>query len=254
VTIQSEDPEICEGNSTTLTAFPSGGYVGNYTFVWSDEHGNNYPSGESITVSPVETTQYQVTVFDQFNYITGYYTITVFPGSFFTLAGGEEIVYACPYDTIELMPEPHPDNWTYLWSNGSISPALKVGSTGIGFDLKEFTLTTESPNGCSYTQSVTVIFDFGNCFGTEEYTIEPVKIYPNPGNGTFSFEGVSGEEWSELRIYSLQSQEMYYEKLPGQQDPGTRITRDLSFLPPGIYFVILSREGVKATGKVVILH
>ena len=253
VNIQTEDPEICQGNSSVLTAYASGGYEGHYTYTWTDEHGNNYPSEPSITVNPYVTTEYQVTVFDEFNTISSEFTLTVFPGAFFTLAGGEETIFACPYDTVVLMPDPHPQDWTYLWSNGSTEPSIKVGSTGIGFDLKTFSLSTISANGCTFEQEITIIFDFGNCFGTEEYTIEPVRIYPNPGNGSFSFEGISGNQWNELKIYSLQSQQVYYEKLPQHQGSGNRITRDLSFLPPGVYFVILLKDGVKATGKMVLL-
>jgi hypothetical protein len=90
-------------------------------------------------------------------------------------------------------------------------------------------------------------------FVTEEYAIEPVRIYPNSDNGTFSFEGINSNDLNELRICNMQSVEVYYEKLTIPEGSNERTNKDLSFLPPGIYFIVLSKKGVKATRKKVML-
>jgi hypothetical protein len=254
VIIESSASPICHGNSCILTAYASGGNSLNQVeFSWEDQYGVQYTPGQSITVSPNATTEFFVTVDDGYNVATSSFIQVIYPGSYFTLAGGLGSITACPYDTVMIEPSPNPEEWIYLWSNGSTEDHLKVGSTGIGYDVKTFTLTTTSPNGCQYSQDITIIFDFGSCFGTEEHAIEPIRIYPNPGNGTFSFEGITREEWSELRIYNVQLQQVHYEKLTSNAHSGNRLRKDLSFLPPGIYFINLSRDGVKATGKLVIL-
>jgi hypothetical protein len=207
----------------------------------------------TITVTPSVTTTFYVTLFDQFNYIEAEFTQVVFPSAEFVLAGGVETIFACPYDTVILQPEPHPDDWNYLWSNGSTSSLVKVGSTGIGYDEKSYTLSVESANGCVHVEEVTVIFDFGQCFGTEEHERPPLNIYPNPGKGTLSFGSTGDLEWNELTIYNINSQRMYHEVLPSKVNPGDEIHRDLSFLPPGIYFIRLAGEGTKVGGKLVIL-
>jgi hypothetical protein len=251
--IQTETPDICRYESSQLTAYASGGYVGHYTYTWTDQYGGTYPSTSSITVSPSVTTIYYVSVFDQFNYFEAQFTQVVYPSAEFILANGQETVTACPYDTVVLQPEPHPDDWNYLWSNGSVSSSIKVGSTGIGFDMKSFTLSVESSNGCVHSEQVTIIFDFGLCFGTGEYAEQAVSIFPNPGKGTISFEGYGDENWSELTIYDINSQTVHHEIFPGTPGTAKQIRRDLSFLPPGIYFISLSGDGARASGKLVIL-
>ncbi|MCB0661080.1 MAG: hypothetical protein KDC04_09090, partial [Saprospiraceae bacterium] len=68
VTIQG-DSEICFGSSTVLTASGGG------TYAW-----NTGVSGSSITVTPIETTTYTVTVTSDHGCIsTGWVTVTVHP-------------------------------------------------------------------------------------------------------------------------------------------------------------------------------
>jgi hypothetical protein len=253
VVIQTQTPEICRYESSTLTAYASGGYVGHYEYTWTDQWGTSYPSNSTITVSPSVTTTFYVTLFDQFNTIQDEFTQVVFPSAEFVLAGGVETIFACPYDSVVLQPEPHPDDWNYLWSNGSTSSLIKVGSTGIGYDAKSYTLSVESANDCVHVEEVTVIFDFGQCFGTEEHERAPMSIYPNPGKGTLSFESSGDTEWNELSIYNINSQTMYHEVLPTTVRPGDEIRRDMSFLSPGIYFISLAGEGTRVGGKLVIL-
>ena len=60
-----EDQLICLGSETTLTAMGSGGTPDyEYSWAWTDMFGTWTDSGESINVSPTETTTYTLTVTD----------------------------------------------------------------------------------------------------------------------------------------------------------------------------------------------
>ena len=57
----SAPSEICDNQSATLTATPSGGTVGNYTFEWNNNIGE---ASNVIPVTPFSDTRYIVTVTD----------------------------------------------------------------------------------------------------------------------------------------------------------------------------------------------
>ncbi|HIE16039.1 MAG TPA: PKD domain-containing protein, partial [Bacteroidales bacterium] len=54
----SPDQDICEGQQAAIQAFVQGGNGGPYTYVW------NYGTGNPLTVTPHQNTEYIVTVFD----------------------------------------------------------------------------------------------------------------------------------------------------------------------------------------------
>ena len=152
----------------TLTAIASGGNLGNYTYTWSDNLGNTYPSTQQISVSPDTTLVFHVVADDGFNQVEAYYELLVFPSATFDWTGGQEEIMACPYDSIVLRPEPNPTTWSYLWSNGSVADHITVGATGIGYSQQTYSLTATTPDGCNFSKSAQVIFDFSYCFGVNE--------------------------------------------------------------------------------------
>jgi hypothetical protein len=66
--------------------------------------------------------------------------------------------------------------FTYLWSDGSNQPILVVGSANP--DTNTYSVTVTDLNGCSATDSVTVIFEI--CAGIEDQEAGTPVIYPNP--------------------------------------------------------------------------
>jgi len=250
VIIDPDKPAICKGETAILTAYPSGGNQGNYTYTWSDNVGNSYPSSPQIIVSPVETLVFHVIIDDGFNQVEAFHTLEVYPSVAFDWGGGPESFIACPYDSVVLIPEPHPAGWNYLWSDGSVEDHITVKVTGIGFSLQTYTLTTTSDEGCTFSKSATVIFDFSYCFGIGEKNQDPsVRVIPNPSKGRFKVEMDNPTDFSELIVYSPVSGKVFEKIISGNNK---EINIDLQHLPAGLYILHLKGPASLVTRKVLI--
>jgi hypothetical protein len=251
VIIDADNPAICLGDTAILTAYASGGNQGNYNYYWTDNLGNTYPSTQQIMVSPADTAIFNVTINDGFNQIGGDYTLVVYPSAEFNWPGGQETIMACPYDPVILKPEPQPGNWNYLWSNGSVDDQISVKATGIGFSMQIFSLVTTTANGCEFTRSISVIFDFSQCSGIYEENMDSqLRIMPNPNNGTFRVLLNDTEDFSVISVYSPVSGKVF-EKNVGVKDK--EIELDLQYLPAGLYILCL-RDSSGFIARKVIIH
>lgn len=252
VTAQALDPQICAGQQTTLVALPGGGNFPHYTYSWSSNQGGGYPSDSMITVSPATTTTYYVLLDDGYNTIQGEVTVTVLAGPDFQINNGSDQILACPYDTVILSTGNTQPGWSYLWSDGSTTPSVSVGTTGIGFDIKEFEVRVTTGEGCESVRNVTVIFDFASCLGIGEndpYT--PVTIYPNPTNGEFTMEIEDVKGYKYFSISDSQGREIYKVNFEqGQKGEYSQII-DLSSFPSGIYMMRLVNESFIQFGKIL---
>jgi len=250
VMISSDKPAICEGESAVLTAYPSGGNMGNYTFTWSDGLGNSYPSTGQITVSPAGSTTYYVIVNDGYNTIEDSFDLTVYPSTAFNWSVAADPVMACPADSVLLKPVPQMPGWSYLWSNGSAEDQITVGVTGIGFSLQTYTLTTTSTEGCSYSKSIQVIFDFSYCSGIDDsFPDNLIKISPNPGIGLFKAEILGKNDFEILSVFNILSGKVLEKNIEGITD---EIEIDLTRQPEGLYLVRLTGAYSVAYCKILI--
>ncbi len=139
--ITSQDTAFCPGESTSLFAVGSGG-DSTYTFIWSNGAGQ----GDSVSVSPVNSTQYTVTITDDSG-CSGKDTVSIevfelpqpqitgstsfCSGSSTTLDGGAGFSQ-------------------YLWSDNSTNQTLEVVAPGT------YSLTVTDDNGCSATDQIEV--------------------------------------------------------------------------------------------------
>lgn len=251
VIINSDKPYLCEGETAVLTAYPSGGNVGGYGYTWTDNLGNSYPSTQEITVSPASTLTFKVTVFDGFTTTEAYKMLEVYPSMEFSWPGDARVVFACPLDSLVLQPanQPSPD-CSFLWSNGSVTDHITVGVTGIGFSLDTYSLTISSEEGCSYTDSVTVIFDFAYCSGiSSRQAVAPVLISPNPSRGVFLVTFPAKNDFKRISVYNSISGLVFDEEIP---DNPEQVAIDLTDHPDGIYFLILAGMNGMISGKMLI--
>jgi hypothetical protein len=250
VVIDPSATAICEGDEVTLTAYPSGGNQGFYTYSWTSDPPGFTSDLQTVTVQPLTTTQYTVSITDGFNIMQDYIEITVNPASEFSWQGGLDIISACPYDSIDIIPVPRQDDWEYLWSNGSVADHITVGSTGIGFNVNNYTLTTTSPNGCTYSDNIQVVFDFSYCFGINETNANySLKIIPNPTNGKFRVGLEDTAEYNCISIYNSLTGKIFEKEIAGHEKD---VEIDLGNIPEGLYLVALKGPSSKAYGKVII--
>jgi hypothetical protein len=235
------DPLICNGGSTQLHALGYGGNFPNYTYSWSSEPpGFNSTEAEPL-VTPEVSTTYYVSIFDGFNGAQGSVNVTVSQPPVFSL--GNDIL-ACPFDSVTISVD-MPDV-SYYWSNGSVDGSVTVGTTGIGFDIKELWLEVENEHGCSYTDTIRVIFDFSQCFGVAEHGRDiRLLIYPNPTTGILNLEGLGLSGDARISLLGLQGLEYFDRALAVDNDGNCRDRIDLQGMAPGLYLVrVLDRQGV----------
>lgn len=125
---------ICKGDSTILTA--SGGNM----YLW-----NNNATTAAITVKPMDTTQYTVTVTD-LNGCTGIARATVLVQPLPTIIISGNNIF-CPLDTVTLTAS---GATTYLWNTGATAASIKVTQSG----SMTFSVTGTDSNGCRDTASI----------------------------------------------------------------------------------------------------
>jgi hypothetical protein len=238
--------EICKGEETQLFALPGGG-SGNYTFQWTGSDGFT-STDENPVVQPGSTTTYSVTVNDGFNVASGSVAVTVHPTPEVYLGPPDTMV--CVYDTVIL--DAGNDGTSYLWSNGSTEQSIKVGTTGIGFDMKMVRVMVTSENGCQVEDSINIIFDFSACLGIEEgLSGNKVKIYPNPNDGGFKLEitDYSGD----LTMEVVDARGRTIRRAQFKDLKGTLI-KDLSLKDEGsgLYLLRLTGDEMRYTHKVFV--
>jgi hypothetical protein len=250
VVIHPDRPSICRGDTAILTAYASGGNQGNYTYTWSDNLGNSYPSTAQIMVFPADTLEFHVEVNDGFNSAEGFYTLIVHPSAEFSWFGGQDIIKACPFDTVILKPETLPATWDYLWSNGWTGDQITALVTGIGHNIQNYTLTVMNEDGCTFSRSAAIIFDFSVCSGIgEDHSDESIKIMPNPNNGKFRVLLSDTGNFTEILIFSPLAGKVFEKSIEGIKH---EIEIDLHQLPAGLYILYLKGPSVFLTRKIII--
>jgi hypothetical protein len=248
VTVSLAQDTICKGETTTITAYGFGGNIGTYTYTWylgNEELKVETNDISTLAVSPttVGNHTYLVKIYDGFNEFTAEVTIHVASTPSFLIQAppyivqGNQII-ACPADTVELRPSNLYTNAQYYWSNGSTAPFINLATTGIGFSVRHISLSITNQDGCTYSDSVTVIFDFAACFGIEEYSTFPeVKVFPNPTTGILNIELEECEGFNSLQILNMQGSVIYEQDLNNDSQGETVVRADLSTFPKGVYLV-----------------
>ncbi|MEL7422707.1 MAG: LamG-like jellyroll fold domain-containing protein, partial [Bacteroidota bacterium] len=131
--------EICQGESTTLTA------TGGQTYAWS-----NGESGENITVNPAATTTYTVTATDANGCSnTASVTVVVNDNPVAVLEGNPLV---CQGETTTLTASGAGAGGSYEWSTGATTASITVSPTSI----ETYTVTVTNANGCTDVTSITV--------------------------------------------------------------------------------------------------
>lgn len=136
---------ICAGQTTQISAVPSGG-TGSYSYSWESSPAGFNSTEASPMVNPAVTTNYLVTISDGNSTITASATIIVNPlpnagaGSDVTIVAGQSATLISSGGDV------------YLWSNGATTSAVIVtpGAT------TTYTVTVTSAAGCTSTDDVTV--------------------------------------------------------------------------------------------------
>ena len=238
VSPMAQPDTVCSGEAVQLFSLAGGG-SGLYEYYWTSNPAGFTSTEENPIVNPLVSTVYNVSLTDGYTYVNGTATVMVNATPYLDLGPDGTV---CVFDTL-MLDAGNPGS-TYIWSNGSTEKSVLVGTTGIGFDIKTYTVTVTSPEGCSSTDERTIIFDFAACTGIDEPVSESgFQIYPNPGNGTLHISNQTGIKSCQLSITDIFGRKL----IDGQEIVFTvqeeTIKLDMELFPPGIYLVRISENG-----------
>lgn len=259
---QADPQEICIGGVTTIHANATGGSE-NYAYSWTSTETGWSATGESVIVSPAQTTTYFVQLMDGYDTITAHLILPVHPlpeieltpGGYIQL--GEDTIMVCVRDTV-VMDAGNPDNpsdMEYLWSNSWTQRYFTTKTNGNWFDIQDFSVVVTNPlTTCSNTDQLTVIFDFNQCeIGIEEKSLveRPVTIHPNPNQGLIYLQSDYKINSLDIKLLNLEGSiilNRHYNKIG---DENWKSPIDISFLSKGIYLMQIKADGQLYTLKVV---
>jgi hypothetical protein len=155
-TSSADPPAICAGASSVLSVQVSGGNAGNYQYSWT-QNGVLLGQNQTITVSPTQSTTYQVEVWDGFNTVSSNVTVMVWP---LPLANaGEPITIPNGTNTqLNGSATLGDDNYQFYWepSNMVDNPTLANPNTILLNASTNYSLTVTDGKGCQDNDQVTV--------------------------------------------------------------------------------------------------
>ena len=241
-------PVVCLGSSTQLFALPGGG-SGWYTYNWTSTPPGFTSSDPNPEVTPAENTTYHLSVDDNFNLINGNTLVTVNPLPVIYLGPPDSIV--CIYDTL-MLNAGNPGS-QYKWSNGSHDQTIMIASTGIGYEIQEYTVEVTNENGCTDSAQINIIFSFGACTGINEVKKEKwYRVYPNPNRGRFTITGTEGQSLEKIELFNLFGTRVY-NQLPGSLSKQHFEEEILvESLPKGMYILHLTDQASAEIHKLII--
>ena len=142
------DDQICDGESTTLSATATGG-TAPYSFTWSNGLGN----GATQTVSTSSTTTYTVTVTDANGCMdTDDVTITVYPSPTVD-AGANQSTCGVEQVTLTASGSGGTSPYIYEWNNGLGNGPVQTASPEV---TTVYTVLLTDANGCTSTDEVRI--------------------------------------------------------------------------------------------------
>lgn len=141
----------------------------------------------------------------------------------------------------------HPDQ-CYLHGVDTISGPTPTISTNTWLNNTFYRWTIDGPKGtCADTIPCSGIFQQPSVApGSERGADLKISVYPNPSNGIFTIQFGKKVKNANIRIQSMEGRLMHRQIVKGWS-----AQVNLSAVPSGIYFVIVSEEGRVAVMKIV---
>lgn len=203
---------ICKGSDTTICAYTTGG-TAPYTYLWS-----NGSTTSCQTVSPVNTTNYSVTVTDYNGCITNssLLAVTVDSASKPVITQNVNILYSTAASSYQWYLNGNPING----ATGQFYAPLLLGV---------YSVAIIAANGCS------AISDGFNFVGIYELSISlNASVYPNPAYENLIIES---PQKAVIEIYNIQGQ-----LIKAIETSSNKESVNVSALPNGLYYVKVNAE------------
>ncbi|MBL4734241.1 MAG: T9SS type A sorting domain-containing protein, partial [Flavobacteriales bacterium] len=233
---------ICSGDSTAVTALATGG-SGLYIYLW-----NTGATTSSITVAPVTSTSYSVTITDNCSPgINDSVTVAVYPPLIAFITGGFTI---CEGDssTISYTLSGGSGPYTYVWGTGATTTSITVSPDSTT------AYTVISSDACAPDDTVSIVVTVEVCLSIETRGNEngTLTIYPNPSTGNLTIELETRERDQVIvEIFHFTGALVYARSYPPRAGRVLQ-TLDLDDLSKGIYFIRVRSEEATWSRKIVL--
>jgi len=215
--------DLCKGQTGTLTA------SGAETYTW-----NNGSSGESIDVSPAESTIYTVTGTSLGCSSTVETIVTV--NDLPEIDLGPDIILTFEVDTTL---DATGAGLTYSWSTGEVTPTIVINSAGV------YAVTVTNDEGCIASDSVVVTIITSATDPDESFTI---TASPNPAKDVINIS-CTGSSVSVLQLIDTRGKVLINDKTYIPEGVAYRI--NLSGVPSGMYYIRMTGRDFAKTIPVV---
>lgn len=128
----------------------------------------------------------------------------------------------------------------------SATTADPLSYTAVGSYTITWIYDDGNGNTSTQSQSVTVI----DCSGVDDYSINSMNIFPNPGNGIFTltFNSLPAEN-VKMDVLDQLGKVLYTQVIQSQTQ-----TIDLSYLPAATYYIRVISNSLHITNKLIITH
>ncbi|MBL7904498.1 MAG: PKD domain-containing protein [Bacteroidales bacterium] len=257
---EADQDTLCRYASTTIRAIPGGGSA-NYTYSWTSDPPGFTSSATNPVVTPDVTTVYSIQVNDGFNTTNGSVTVTVNQLPVIDLIPHNDSrvqiisgtapykIGICVYDTITI--DAGNAGMNYLWSNGATTQTIDLNTSGISFDVQDYSVVVTNPETqCSQSSEITAYFTFQNCsYGIEENDHDNrIVVYPNPSSdGRYQLLITELYGKMKLDVYSSIGNVLISNVIEVDRGSSYSGVIELGTAQPGVYLLKVT------TGKTVLL-
>ncbi len=211
---------ICKGSDTTICGYATGG-APPYQYLWS-----NSSTSSCQTVSPVNTTNYSVTVTDaNSGTATSSLTITVDSVAKPVITPSGSMLFSTA-------------GISYQWNLNGNPISGATGQFYSPLTPGNYSVTVNYSNGCSATSDTYIVTGI-NELSNSLY----ISVYPNPANDNLTIESSQN---ALIDITNIQGQ-----LIKSIATNSNKTNVDVSALPSGVYFVEVKTEKGVAVRKFV---
>jgi hypothetical protein len=258
------DPmEICVGESTTVTAWATGG-GGEYTYQWTSVPPGFTSNQQQFTASPTVPTRYNLLLTDQFNNeVNAYVDITVHNLPVISLdpsGQDKDTIVVCVRDSVLLDAgfNDDPAGTEYFWLDANlVNRYYRASTNGNWIDIQSHTVrVTHGVTGCQNTGSLTIVFDFNECeISVPENNFDlnaAIDLHPNPNQGNFTITLKNEIENLIIEVIDTRGRIVYHSSWEGKYNKGYKEKVHTDIHQKGIYFVRLISGNLRIVKKMVV--
>ncbi|HNS16595.1 MAG TPA: C25 family cysteine peptidase [Bacteroidales bacterium] len=231
--------QICQGSSAMLFAIPSGG-TGTYSYAWEPSSSLNDPTIFNPLASPIDETEYTVTVTDGQETLSAEITVSLKPRP--------EAPSISQVDQMLVSSASEGNQWYRegVLIEGATGQSLLPPNTG------EYWVTVTGDNGCESEPSNTIYYMYTSL--GEPARSNTLEIYPNPFSELVQFR-YALEEASpvRIRVYNLNGETVRILLNGEKMDKGTHtVTLSAEGLEPGVYYCRFESAGHIEVRKIIL--